>query len=143
MEVYNADFTQKMDRSTLDFSKGYLDIVERKIGQRASLSEIKENEDGSVTTITYPSLDITEQVEVFIPYTQVQIKRNEMNDIKFWFDTVYGYQEEKYRRLVALNKTDDDGVSAAEKLNALYLEAEEKRKQIQELEKEIKKLEEL
>lgn len=141
MEVYNADFTQKMDRSTLDFSKGYLDIVERKIGQRESLTEIKENEDGSVTTITYPSLDITEQVEVFIPYTQVQIKKNEMNDIKFWFDTVYGYQEEKYRRLVALDKTDDDGVSAAEKLNALYLEAEEKRARIQALEAEIAALE--
>lgn len=141
MEVYNADFTQKMNRSTLDFSKGYLDIVERKIGQRESLTEIKENEDGSVTTITYPSLDITEQVEVFIPYTQVQIKRNEMNDIKYWFDTVYGYQEEKYRRLVALNKTDDDGVSAAEKLNALYLEAEEKRAQIQALEAAIAALE--
>lgn len=141
MEVYNADFTQKMNRSTLDFSKGYLDIVERKIGQRESLTEIKENEDGSVTTITYPSLDITEQVEVFIPYTQVQIKKNEMNDIKFWFDTVYGYQEEKYRRLVALNKADDDGVSAAEKLNALYLEAEEKRAQIQALEAEVAALE--
>ena len=141
MEVYSADFTQKMDRSTLDFSKGYLDIVERKIGQRESLTEIKENEDGSVTTITYPSLDITEQVEVFIPYTQVQIKRNKMNDIKYWFDTVYGYQEEKYRRLVALNKTDDDGVSAAEKLNALYLEAEEKRARIQALEAEIAALE--
>ena len=141
MEVYNADFTQKMDRSTLDFSKGYLDIVERKIGQRESLTEIKENEDGSVTTITYPSLDITEQVEVFIPYTQVQIKKNEMNDIKFWFDTVYGYQEEKYRRLVALDKTDDDGVSAAEKLNALYLEAEEKRARIQALEAEIAAME--
>ena len=141
MEVYNVDFTQKMDRSTLDFSKGYLDIAERKIGQRESLSEIKKNEDGSVTTITYPSLDITEQVEVFIPYTQVQIKKNEMNDIKYWFDTVYGYQEEKYRRLVALNKTDDDGVSAAEKLNALYLEAEEKRAQIQALEAEIAALE--
>lgn len=141
MEVYNADFTQKMDRSTLDFSKGYLDIVERKIGQRESLTEIKENEDGSVTTITYPSLDITEHVEVFIPYTQVQIKKNEMNDIKFWFDTVYDYQEEKYRRLVALNKADDDGVSAAEKLNALYLEAEEKRAQIQALEAEVAALE--
>ena len=104
-------------------------------------NEIKENEDGSVTTITYPSLDITEQVEVFIPYTQVQIKKNEMNDIKFWFDTVYGYQEEKYRRLVALDKTDDDGVSAAEKLNALYLEAEEKRARIQALEAEIAALE--
>lgn len=142
MEVYNTDFTQKLDRSTLDFTKGYLDIVERKIGQRESLTEIKENEDGSVTTITYPSLDITEQVEVFIPYTQVQIKKNEMNDIKFWFDTVYGYQEEKYRRLVALNKADDDGVSAEEKLNALYLEAEEKRARIQALEAEIAALKE-
>lgn len=142
MEVYNTDFTQKLDRSTLDFTKGYLDIVERKIGQRESLSEIKKNEDGSVTTITYPSLDITEHVEVFIPYTQAQIKNNEMNDIKYWFDTVYGYQEEKYRRLVALNKADDDGVSAAEKLNALYLEAEEKRARIQALEAEIVALKE-
>lgn len=75
--------------------------------------------------------------------TVYEVAQRDHYVLKQWFDTIYAYQEQKFRRLMALNKTDDDGVSAAEKLNALYLEAEEKRKQIQELEKEIKKLEEL
>lgn len=51
-----------------------------------------------------------------------------------WFDGYYATHEQKYRRLIALNKPDDDGVSASEKLTALYNEAEEKRARIQELE---------
>ncbi len=51
-----------------------------------------------------------------------------------WFDGYYAAHEQKYRRLIALNKPDDDGVSASEKLTALYNEAEEKRVKIQELE---------
>ena len=51
-----------------------------------------------------------------------------------WFNTEYTYKEQKYRRLIVLNKADDDGVDGNTKLLALYNEAEEKRARIQELE---------
>lgn len=54
-----------------------------------------------------------------------------------WFNTEYTYKEQKYRRLIALNKADDDGIDGNTKLLALYNEAEEKRARIQELEKVI------
>lgn len=53
--------------------------------------------------------------------------------LKQWFDYEYTYKEQKFRRLLALDKCDDDGIAAEIKLRDLYLEAEEKRKQIQEL----------
>jgi hypothetical protein len=53
-----------------------------------------------------------------------------------WFNNTYTYQEQKYRRLVALGKTDDDGNDASEKLAALYIKAEKNRKRIQKLEEE-------
>lgn len=61
----------------------------------------------------------------------------EINKLKDWFKFQYGYKEQKYRRLIALGKADDDGISAEIKLRDLYLEAEEKRKQIQELEGDV------
>lgn len=73
--------------------------------------------------------------------TVYEVAQRDHYVLKQWFDTIYAYQEQKFRRLMALNKTDDDGVSAEEKLNALYLEAEEKRARIQALEAEIAALE--
>lgn len=61
----------------------------------------------------------------------------EWYDLRNWFETEYTYKEQKYRRLIALNKTDDDGVDCQTKLTALYEEAEIKRKRIQELEIEL------
>lgn len=65
------------------------------------------------------------------------IKR-EMNLIQGWFNTYYTIHEQKYNRLIALNKTLDDGTSPQDALNDLYNQAEEKRKQYQELEAKIK-----
>lgn len=65
------------------------------------------------------------------------LKVFELERLKKWFDTDYARQEQKYRRLIALGKTDDDGVSADIKLNDLYLLAENNRSRIQELEKLI------
>ena len=59
----------------------------------------------------------------------------EYQNIIGWFGRTYAYKDQKYRRLIALNKADDDGISASEKLNQLYEEAEIKRARIQELEK--------
>lgn len=60
--------------------------------------------------------------------------KRELTELKTWFADVYTYQEQKYHRLNALNKLDDDGIQANVKLLTLYEEAEIKRKRIQELE---------
>ncbi len=54
--------------------------------------------------------------------------------LNLWFNNYYTIHEQKYRRLYTLNKLDDDGVPAYDKLIALYNEAENNRKRIQELE---------
>lgn len=61
-------------------------------------------------------------------------EQREYADLIYWFKHDYASKEQKYRRLIALNKLDDDGVSANGKLNTLYKEAEIKRARIQELE---------
>lgn len=66
--------------------------------------------------------------------TEEELAQNELFDLKYWFDNIYTYKEQKYRRLIALNKLDDDGIDGQTKLNKLYKEAEEKRTKIQELE---------
>lgn len=66
--------------------------------------------------------------------TNEELLSKEYNELRMWFNNTYSYQEQKYRRLITLNKLDDDGIDANEKLIALYDEAEEKRKRIQNLE---------
>lgn len=58
----------------------------------------------------------------------------EMASLKLWFENFYGYNEQKFRRLVSLNILDDDNQDPQAKLNDLYREAETKRRRIQEIE---------
>lgn len=80
--------------------------------------------------------DEYEDIQVIVPYTEKEINKARLNDLTAWFNTTYRYKHEKYTRLIALNKLDDDGVDPNEKLLALYEEAEDVRRQIQELEEE-------
>lgn len=61
-------------------------------------------------------------------------KEQEIFAIKIWFNNYYTQHEQKYNRLIALNKLDDNGENPSTLLNALFEEAEVKRKRIQELE---------
>lgn len=74
------------------------------------------------------------QIQELQKPTQNQLYAEEMYNLKKWFNDTYTYQEQKFRRLIALNKTDDDGISAETKLNTLYEQAEINRVRIQELE---------
>lgn len=59
--------------------------------------------------------------------------RDEMMDARMWFLNVYTYKEQKYRRLIVLGVSDEGDIkSPEERLRELYLEAEEKRKIIQD-----------
>lgn len=85
------------------------------------------------TTEGCETVEITE--EEYNEYTANRQKLfNEMLELNDWFDGYYAVHEQKYRRLIALNKLDDDGANATDKLTALYEEAETKRRRIQELE---------
>lgn len=65
----------------------------------------------------------------------------ELENLKIWFNEYYTQHEQKYRRLITLNKADDDEIDGQTKLITLYEEAELKRSRIQELESRIQKLE--
>lgn len=72
----------------------------------------------------------------YIP-TQQEINKQQYYNLVDWFNYEYSYKEQKFRRLITLGRYDDDGVDPQIKLTKLYQEAEEKRKQIQNLEKII------
>lgn len=96
-------------------------------GKTVGVSNIETITDGCET------VEITEQE--YNEYTANRQKLfDEMLELNNWFDGYYAVHEQKYRRLIALNKLDDDGANAADKLTALYEEAEIKRRRIQELE---------
>lgn len=75
------------------------------------------------------------QIQEWEQPTEHEIAQQEINKLKQWFDYEYSYKEQKYRRLIALNLLDDDGISPEDKLNKLYEDAELNRVKIQELEK--------
>lgn len=64
--------------------------------------------------------------------------KEEIETLTFWFNYYYTQHEQKYRRLIALEKLCDDNSSPNERLRELYLDAEVKRKRLQEL-KELDK----
>lgn len=61
-------------------------------------------------------------------------------DAQNWFEGYYSQHEQKYRRFIDLGIMCDDGSDPIEKLKALQLEAEEKRKKIQNFENLLKNL---
>ena len=69
--------------------------------------------------------------------TANDLARQEIEELKSWFDNYYAQHEQKYRRLHLLNKLTDEGSDALSALTALYTEAEEKRARIQALEAQI------
>lgn len=95
-------------------------------GRILSVSNIQIECDGA------EEVEITEQ-----EYNEYLENRNalikEQIELTEWFDGYYTIHEQKYRRLEALSKADDDGGNATAKLKALYEEAEEKRKRLQEI----------
>ena len=75
-----------------------------------------------------------------VDYKSTLEYEQEIDDLKLWFDTFYTEHEQKYRRLIALNKLTDDNKSPNQELMYLYNVAEEKRLRLQQLENAIKNI---
>lgn len=150
MKVYNQDKTEIL--TNYDLTKGYLindkilkEIIPKKeyIEEKGHYEITKEYDNGGkdVTWVVdvkgqnaEDEKEIYEDIQIYIPFTLSELAQSEIDELKLWFDNTYTYQEQKYRRLIALNKLDDDGIDAQTKLVVLYEEAEQKRARIQELE---------
>lgn len=75
-------------------------------------------------------------INLYIPTRDTSgVDTTELNAVRDWFDDYYAQHEQKYRRFIDLGINCDDGSDPREKLKTLHLEAEEKRKKIQDLEK--------
>ena len=74
-----------------------------------------------------------------VPYSPPIDYTIEINKLKYWFETYYTQHEQKYVRLIAMGKTTDTGEDPNEKLKQLYVDAENKRSQIQDLESLVEK----
>ena len=98
-------------------------MCEQPKGKELKVVDAKDKYDNPIKKVVAVERVITEEEK----------KAQRIAELKSWFEIEYSYKEQKYRRLLALDKTDDDGIAAEIKLRDLYLEAEEKRKQIQEL----------
>lgn len=112
----------------IDDENRYIEVEEEVANQTlvCGIGNAWKVEKGKLIEVVYDSR-LSEETKI---NEQIKLLEN-------WFNDTYTYKEQKYRRLVALNKADDDGVDGATKLLDLYNEAEEKRLQIQELEKGI------
>lgn len=76
---------------------------------------------------------------LFVPTKDTSgVDTTELNSERDWFETYYAQHEQKYRRFIDLGINCDDGSDPHEKLKALQLEAEEKRKKIKNLENFLK-----
>lgn len=117
-------------------SKGYYK-TEQILVDTKSHDEYVYHDNGEVLYESHFIEPVYEEKQVWVEYTEQELLEQEMSQCENWFANIYTYQEQKYRRLIALNIPDDDGVSAEQKLLELYNEAEIKRKRIQELEKLI------
>lgn len=82
----------------------------------------------------FECVKVTEEEYInYLNTSKKPTKKSQIADLKMWFNTYYTEHEQKYRRLHSLNLLCDDGSKPYDKLLELYKEAEEKRKQIQEL----------
>ena len=107
----------------------YAQAYEYVIQNGYTIKEIEKNLNGErqFKIVDIPAPSETEKLQI------------EMNELKIWFNEYYTQHEQKYRRLITLNKADDDEVDGQTKLITLYEEAEQKRARIQELESRIQK----
>lgn len=92
-----------------------------------------------VDEITLSQIGKTKQFlnNEIVDYKSTLEYEQEIEDLKLWFDTFYTEHEQKYRRLIALNKLTDNNKNPNQELMSLYNVAEENRLRLQQLERVI------
>lgn len=140
MKIYNETQTVELVKEQCDLTKGYFKESKKIVGVRPSLIEEIKNIDGSSTTTTYSTLNIYENILVYVPYTQKQLLNQEKTDLEMWFETEYREIFEKCTRKISMGLKMKDGSEPVIKLQELYVLAETNANRINEIEKILKTL---
>lgn len=137
MRIFDVTKTRELSEEECDKEKGYFGEEEIVVGHRPSLIETIQNPDGSVTTTKHSSLEITERILIYKPFTKKDIYEKEISDLEKWFETEYREMFEKCSRKIALGVAMRDGSDPRTKLSELYAQAETKSNRINQLKQQI------
>lgn len=142
MRILDETKTKELKREDCDLAVGYLKHETILLGKRKSLKEITKDKFGNISEISYPSLDITEEVLVYTPFTQKELYVREIARYQEWFANAYREQFEKCVRRIELKLKMRDGSDPNQALSELYKQAEEYADKIHNLEEKIKQIQE-
>lgn len=137
MKIYNKDKTVELDENSIDLKKGYLIESTMTIEKSEPRSYI---ENGILKTEIVSESSESEPILIYIPFTEKELKEQEISALEFWFVDTYRVLFEKYIRKATLGLKLTDGSDPQAKLNELYLEAEVKASQLHDLRLEYENL---
>jgi len=124
MKIYDQSKSKILEKHECDLNKERFVDDFLVVGQRESNVEKVFNPDKFVTITQYDSCDIKEKILVYVPYTQIEIYKQELAKLETWFLTEYRETFEKCSRKIALQKLMKDGSTPQLKLLELYNQAE-------------------
>lgn len=113
--------------------KGYYKEEQIIKGYNEFDKEIRNN-NGELLYTEHIKEPVYETKKTFVEYTNIELLNKELSALKQWFDEEYTKNEQKFRRLNTLNLLTDNDKNPYDELINLYIEAEIKRKRIQEIE---------
>ena len=137
MRIFDVTKTRELSEAECDKEKGYFSEEEIIVGRRPSLIETIQNPDGSVTTTKHNSLEITERILIYKPFTTKDVYEKEIRDLERWFETEYREMFEKCSRKITLGVTMRDGSDPKITLSQLYAQAETNSNRINQLKQYI------
>lgn len=140
MRIFDVTKTRELSEAECDKEKGYFSEEEIIVGHRPSLIETIQNPDGSVTTTKHNSLEITERILIYKPFTTKDVYEKEIRDLERWFETEYREMFEKCIRRVQLNKLMSDNSDPNEILLGIYEKAERNALKIRTLKEKIRSM---
>ena len=140
MRIFDVTKTRELSEAECDKEKGYFSEEEIIVGHRPSLIETIQNPDGSVTTTKHNSLEITERILIYKPFTTKDVYEKEIRDLERWFETEYREMFEKCIRRVQLNKLMSDNSDPNEILLGIYEKAERNALKIRTLKEKIRSI---
>lgn len=140
MRIFDQTMQTELTREQCDFTQGYLTPAKLMLGKRKSLIERTKDKDGNIAETTYPSLDITEDILVYMPFSEKDKVERRIIELQEWFNTEYREQFEKCTRRIELGIKMRDGTDPKSALAELYQKAEEVADTINDLEGQLKKL---
>lgn len=140
MRIFDVTKTRELSEAECDKEKGYFSEEEIIVGRRPSLIETIQNPDGSVTTTKHNSLEITERILIYKPFTTKDVYEKEIRDLERWFETEYREMFEKCIRRVQLNKLMSDNSDPNEILLGIYEKAERNALKIRTLKEKIRSI---